>query len=219
MTYVNLRDITEEATAEARRLISIQNRKSQPFRNRFDHTIRVLNWAHRIHKVEGGDFEIITLAILFHDTGWSDTVDHALVGAELAEKYLLGKIVNPIQVDQITSAVRTHNKRQGPQEGLPIENLIVMDADFLDEVGVTTLVWDAMATATEDNPSYSRAIERNQEFFERATGKTNYLMTETGIKLYNDRIAMWEKCLNHFRYELGLSGVIRTCPPATSANR
>jgi uncharacterized protein len=205
MGHINLVDITEDATAEASRLISDQSRNSQPFRNRFDHTMRVLKWAHRIHEVEGGDLGIITLATLFHDTGWSDTVDHALVGAEMAEKYLLDKNVAPVLVDRITSAVRTHNKRQEPRESLPIENLIVMDADWLDEVGITTLVWDAMTTATEDKPSYSRAIEKDLEYFERAKERIIYLKTETGVKFYNERLAIWERCLSHFRYELGLS--------------
>jgi len=89
MGYLNLKDIIEAASAEALSLIETQSRRSQPFRNRFDHTMRVLKWADRIHKVEGGDFEIITLAVLFYNTDWSDTVDHAQVGAELAEKYLL----------------------------------------------------------------------------------------------------------------------------------
>jgi uncharacterized protein len=210
MGYINLRDITEESSAEAQRLISNQGRKSQPFRNRFEHTMRVLKWAHRIHKVEGGDFEIIKFAILFHDTGWSDTVDHALVGADLAEKYLLEKGVDPVLVDRITSAARTHNKRQESQESLPIENLIVMDADLLDEVGVTTLVWDAMATAIENKPSYVRVIEKDLEYYEKAKGKVVYLKTETGMKLYNERIAIWERCLSHFRYELGLSDEFAT---------
>jgi len=210
MGYINLRNIMEEASAEAQRLISNQGRKSQPFRNRFEHTMRVLKWAHRIHKVEGGDFEIITFAILFHDTGWSETVDHALVGAELAENYLLDKGVDPVLVDRITSAARTHNKRQERLESLPIENLIVMDADLLDEVGVTTLVWDAMATAIENEPSYVRVIERDLEYYEKAKGKTIYLNTETGMKLYNERIAIWERCLSHFRYELGLSDEFAT---------
>jgi uncharacterized protein len=205
MDYTKPRDITEKATAEARRLIAEHGRKSQPFRSRFDHTMRVLQWANRIHKAEGGDLEIITLAVLFHDTGWSDTVDHALVGAELAERYLLDKKIDPGLVDRITSAVRTHNKRQGSKEDLPIENLIVMDADLLDEVGVTTLVWDAMAAATEDKPSYNRVIEKDREYFEKAKERANQLKTKTGMKLYNERIAMWEKCLSHFRYELGLS--------------
>ncbi len=210
MNYIDLADITEQASAEVRRLISNQNRRSQPFRDRFDHTVRVLKWAHRIQKVEGGNLEIITLAILFHDSGWSDTVDHALVGAELAEKYLLSKNVEPVIIDKITSAVQTHNKRQEAQGNLPIENLIVMDADILDEIGVTTLVWDAMATATEDEPSYIRVIERDLEFYKRAKEKANYLKTETGMKFYNERIAVWDRCLSHFRYELGLSGEFAT---------
>ena len=205
MGYVNLKDILEAASAEARRLIETQSRRSQPFRNRFDHTMRVLKWAHRIHKVEGGDFEIITLAVLFHDTGWSDRVDHALVGAELAEKYLVDKDVDPILVDRVTSAVRTHNKRLEPQKNLPIENLIVMDADLLDELGVTTLVWDAMATATEDNPGYVRVLEKDLEYYERAKGKTIQLKTKAGMKFYNERMAIWDKCLSHLQYELGLS--------------
>lgn len=205
MGYINLSDITEETYAEVRQLIANQSRRSQPFRNRFEHTMRVLKWADRIHRVEGGDFEIITFAILFHDTGWSETVDHALVGAELAQTYLLGKGVDPALVHRITSAVRTHNKRKELQENLPIENMIVMDADLLDEVGVTTLVWDSMATASEDKPSYRRALEKDLEYYERARAKTSQLKTETGKKFYNERIAIWEKCISHFRYELGLS--------------
>ena len=205
MGYINLNDIIEATSAEARRLIENQSRRSQPFRNRFEHTIRVLNWADRIHKIEGGNFEIITLAVLFHDTGWSDTIDHAQVRAELAQKYLLEKGVDPVLVDRITSAVRTHNKRLEPQENLPIENLIVMDADLLDELGVTTLVWDAMATAIEDDPGYVRAFEKDLEYYERAKGKTAQLKTEAGLKFYNERMAMWNKCLSHLQYELGLS--------------
>jgi uncharacterized protein len=205
MGYTNLKDIIEAASAEARRLIEVQNRKSQPFRNRFEHTMRVLKWAYRIQKVEGGDLEIITLAVLFHDSGWSDTIEHALVGAELAEKYLLEKNVDPVLIDRVTSAVRTHNKRLESHEGLPIENLIVMDADLLDELGITTLVWDAMAAATEENPSYVRVLEKDLEFYERAKGKTVQLKTEAGLKFYNERMVIWDRCLSHLQYELGLN--------------
>jgi len=205
MGYINLKDIIEAASTEAKRLIEDQSRRSQPFRNRFDHTKRVLKWAHRIHKVEGGDLEIITLAVLFHDTGWSDTVDHALVGAELAENYLIEKGANPLLVDRVVSAVQTHNKRIEPQENLPIENLIVMDADLLDELGVTTLIWDAMATAMEDNPGYVRALEKDLGYYEKAKGKTVQLKTEAGMKFYNERMDIWNRCLSHLQYELGLS--------------
>lgn len=205
MSHTRLEDIREETLTEVQRLIGAQGRWSQPFRNRFDHTLRVQNWARRLHTVEGGDLEIVTFAVLFHDTGWSETVDHALVGAELAEGYLLDKGVDPLLVDRIVSAVRTHNKRQVYQEGLPIENLIVMDADLLDEIGVTTLVWDALSTAMEEDPGYVRVLEKDLKFHQKARERSIYLKTGTGRKLYAERLAVWEMCLSHLRYELGLS--------------
>ena len=208
MGFIDLKDIIEAASTEARRLIEVQNRKSQPFRNRFEHTLRVLKWAHRIQKIEGGNLEIITLAVLFHDSGWSDTIDHALVGAELAKKYLLEREIDPVLVDRVVSAVQMHNKRIEPHEDLPLENLILMDADLLDELGVTTLIWDAMATAMEDNPSYMRALEKDLEYYERAKGKMVQLKTESGMKFYSERMAMWGRCLSHLQYELGLSDEI-----------
>jgi uncharacterized protein len=205
MQWENFDTLKEQALKQARFLIENQSRVSQPFRNRFDHTLRVLKWADRIHAIEGGEIEIISLAVIFHDTGWSDTVNHALIGAELAEKYLLGKAVDPGLVDRIASAARTHNQRNAPQDSLPIENLIVMDSDFLDEVGVTTLVWDAMAAAGENDPGYGRVIEKDLKYHQRARENTVYLKTETGKQLYNQRLAAWEMCLGHLRYELGLS--------------
>ncbi len=205
MEWENIDRLKEQALEQAKLLIENQSRYSQPFRNRLTHTMRVLKWADRIHAVEGGDMEIIALAVIFHDTGWGEEIDHALLGAGLAEKYLLGKGVPPSIVSRISSAVQTHKKRDLPVEGLPIENRIVMDADLLDELGVTTLVWDAMAVAKEDQPSYMRALEKDLQYFEKARNKTHLLKTETGLKLYHDHIAVWESCLNHFRYELGLN--------------
>ena len=197
-------EVIQDAYQEVQRLIQASNRRSYPFRNRFNHTLRVLHWAQRIHPKEGGDWGIITLAVLFHDTGWDDDADHALLSAALAEAYLSERGFDPMLINRVSSAVSTHNKRDIPREKLPIENLIVMDADILDEVGVTTLVWDAMATANEDDPGYIKALDRNQKFFNGAVERAVSLKTETGRKLYMDRVNMWRKCLAHFRYELGL---------------
>ncbi len=162
-------------------------------------------WAQQIQEVEGGNLEIITLAVIFHDAGWDDQRDHALVGAELVRKFLLDQGIEEKSVGRVESAVATHNKRLSARSNLPLENLIVMDADLLDELGVTTLVWDAMSTALEDNPSFRKALERNQQFFAKAKDKTPLLQTKTGRELYSERIEVWSQCLEQFRYELGES--------------
>jgi len=42
------------------------------FRDRFEHTLRVLNWAERLVSAEGGDLEVVQYAALLHDIGWDD---------------------------------------------------------------------------------------------------------------------------------------------------
>ena len=202
MTNRKFSKTIEQAFVAAEALIEEQSRYSYPFRNRFRHTNRVLKWAKRIQEIEGGDIDIITLAVIFHDTGWDKERDHALIGAELARKFLLSQGIEEKVVSKVESAIATHNKRQSLQSDLPLENLIVMDADILDELGVTTLVWDAMATALGENPSFKKALEKSQQFFANAKGKTNLLQTKTGLKFYNERMDVWEQCLEQFRYEL-----------------
>ena len=206
----NFSNIIALAWEEAKALIENQSRYSHPFRNRFEHTGRVLNWAKRIQAIEGGDLEIITLTVIFHDTGWDGQNDHALIGAEYARQFLLDQGVKAEVLNRVVSAIETHNKRQQPKPNLPHENLIVMDADRLDELGVTTLVWDAMATALEDDPSFKKALSKSQHFYEIAKDEINLMQTETGRKFYGERIKIWEQCLAQFRYELGETNLIST---------
>ncbi|OGN76204.1 MAG: hypothetical protein A2X25_08220 [Chloroflexi bacterium GWB2_49_20] len=186
-------------------LIRKQDRRSQLYRDRYEHTLRVLNWAERIQKVDGGEIAVVSLAVMFHDAGWSDTTNHAVVSADLAEKFLNGMHVEPQVVDRIVSAVKTHNLRGIPKEDLSLENRIVMDADLLDELGVTALVWDALATAGDANPGYVKVFEKDKKYYSSAAKKISQLKTETGMKLYQERLKIWGLLLENLAYELGLS--------------
>jgi HD superfamily phosphodiesterase len=184
--------------------IQAQNRFSPEFRNRVQHTLRVLNWANRIQPNEGGDFAVIRLAVLFHDTGWSETINHAVVSASLAEDFLLENGVEITLVQRIVSAVKTHNLREIPAQDLPLENRIVMDADLLDEVGVTALVWDAMAAAGESEPGYLKVLAKDIAFYLNARKRKIELKTVTGLVLYQERLDLWFKLLEHLAFELGV---------------
>jgi uncharacterized protein len=205
MTRPDLHILFELCKPVVQALIRDQDRMSQPYRDRYEHTLRVLTWAERIQKVEGGDMDVISLAVLFHDSGWSETINHSLASADLAEKFLAEKQVAPRLVDRIVSAVMTHNMREIPKEELPLENRIVMDADLLDELGVTTLVWDALAAAGEADPGYVKIFEKDQKYYSCAAKKGSQLKTETGMKLYQERLKIWGLLLENLAYELGLS--------------
>ena len=203
MLSKNSEQLLQEAREKARELIASQNRPNRPFRDRFKHTLRVLNWAERLQAAEGGDLLSIRLAVLFHDTGWDPPRPHAEVGAELTESYFKDKSLPEEQLNKIILAVNNHNLRHLPAETLSIEEKIVMDADLLDEVGVTSLIFDAMSTALEDEASYEKVLERGQGFIPRIEENLNNLKTAAARSLYAQRLGVLNFCYLELEYELG----------------
>ncbi len=110
----------------------------------FDHTMRVLNNARRLAKVEGGHRLVIECAALLHDIGRKiELADngrtcHAAVGAAQAPAILRqAGLRNPMLIERIVECVASHRFRGSPQASPPttIEAKIIFDADKLDSMG------------------------------------------------------------------------------------
>lgn len=184
--------------------IARNGRSSQPFRDRFQHTLRVYAWAERLQALEGGDLQTVQIAALFHDAGWDEEIPHQQVSAALARDYLTKHGYTDADIEKVVLAMANHNQRTS-QEPLPIECCIVMDADFLDEVGALTAVWDCMSTALESDPSYLKAFERMSRYLEKNKSKEHLLRTEGGRRFYRERLAFLEHFIKNLAFELGLT--------------
>ncbi|HHT69795.1 MAG TPA: HD domain-containing protein [Firmicutes bacterium] len=196
--------------------IANNGRKSQPFRDRFQHTMRVYAWAQRLQALEGGDLKTVQIAALFHDAGWDDVIPHQEVSATLARDYLTANGHTDVDIEKVVQAVANHNQRTS-KAPLPIECYIVMDADFLDEIGAITVLWDSMSTALESDPSYLKAYERLCHYFEENKSRECYLRTESGKRLYRERLAFLEHHIRNLEFELGLADNV-PLPPMKEAN-
>ena len=192
-----------EAVKEfVRQKIAENGRPSEPFRDRFEHTLRVLRWAERLHEMEGGDLEVLRLAALFHDVGWDISRPHEEVGAEIARAYLTEHGLHGEKLDAILEAVAHHNHRDRPGP-FRKETLIMQDADFLDEVGVLTLVWDALSTAFRPDPSYRAVYERAKGSLAELQSRADWLRTASGRKIYDEQVQVLAQCLKWLEFELG----------------
>jgi len=108
----------------------------------FSHVMRVYNLCLRIAKAEKNvNLNILKNAALLHDIARihedednSGKVDHAVLGAEMAEKILDGLDYSEKTIIQIKHCVITH-RFKGENEPKTIEAKILFDADKLDVLG------------------------------------------------------------------------------------
>lgn len=112
---------------------------------RFLHGMRTAHLADELARREGLRDHIRTdalfLAGLFHDVGKctaSSESDHAEAGADRVRFLLRGKL-EPEGIDVVQRAIRWHNKREHYPDDLPVEGLLLQDADLLDHFGATEI--------------------------------------------------------------------------------
>lgn len=186
----------------ARRQIKFSTRTEwYPFRDRFSHTLRVLNWAERIHKEESGDWEIIKIAGIFHDVGWHETIGHNMVSESIAKEYLTENNYNPDKLELVLEAIRNHNQREADSQ-VSLESLIIMDADILDEVGAISIIWDSMASSMNNAESYEEVYERIKHYYEKLCNNARLLKTKTGMKFYEKRLKFIAGFIEELEFEL-----------------
>ena len=172
-----------------------------PFRSRYEHTMRVYRWAIKLQAKLGGDIDIIALAALLHDIGWDSERPHEEVGAELAVDFLDELGVEPEIIKRVGEIIMIHEDKDTEAE-LSLECKIVMDADLLDEVGAVSVIWDSMATACEDEPSYKKAYYRIKNYYRINKPKIRRCKTDAARAEYTKRMQLLESYINQLEKEL-----------------
>ena len=195
------RELIDRAWTEVGRLFTDHPRPTQPFRNRFQHTLRVLRWAQRICDLQGeGDPDVITLAVLFHDVGWEEGATHEEVSGAIARRWLSEQGAGTALVKAVVDAAANHNQRH--LSPVSIEEQIVMDADLLDETGALGFAFDAMSVATSLDPGYPQLLERSRQHYQRVAQDLQRIRTAAGRQLLEARLAVYRSCLEELGHEL-----------------
>ncbi len=172
-----------------------------PFRNRFEHTMRVYRWAIRLQAKLGGNLDVIVLAALLHDVGWDAERPHNEVSAEIAVEYLDSIGISQETITKVGEIILLHTDKDTERK-LSLECSIVMDADLLDEVGAVGIMWDCMAAAMEDEASYKKAYYRIKDFYRRNKPKVRRCKTDAGRAEYMKRMSLIENYLSQLEKEL-----------------
>lgn len=102
------------------------------------HAERVRHLARKLHQTEGGDWQIIELAVLLHDVGDRKVLGQDDDDPSIARDFLTAQQVPPATIDAVMHIIEhmSYSKSlDGDTIEKPIEFQIVQDADRIDALG------------------------------------------------------------------------------------
>ena len=182
-------------------------RKQKIRYNRFDHTMRVFKWMLLLYDAcpekEHIDFDSLAVATLFHDIGYcEDCEDHAKPGAELCRKYLEDRHCSLEKTDFICDLVACHSDKDILLQDIPMELVLLMEADLLDDTGAQSLVMDAWFEIVGEEQATFESILEHMEAFSIKQMQDNPMRTEKGKQLWEEKRRLTEVFVEAYREDL-----------------
>ncbi|MCI8668651.1 MAG: HD domain-containing protein [Lachnospiraceae bacterium] len=107
---------------------------NQRFRERYEHIIRVVQWAELLAEGMKLDYNVLITAAIFHDVGYGagDNEYHARRSAEIFKQFTLTKQWDTVFVEKVYDIILHHSDKDLLGTDIPMELVILMEADLLD---------------------------------------------------------------------------------------
>jgi uncharacterized protein len=166
-------------------------------------------WAQRLMKQEFArpiDQEALLTAAVFHDVGYALPpygTAHAQNSALVFEEYAAVHGFEPEQLKFISYLIANHsNKGMLKSCDTPLELVLLMEADLLDETGALSLVWDSLSIGGKEDPSYEKVYERMLKT--RQEHENCPLVTDMGRKIWEEKRALVRSFVEQLENDLGM---------------
>jgi uncharacterized protein len=180
--------------------------------SRFGHTERVFAWARRIAFELSPDVtlnkEVLFTAAIFHDVGYSTPDDnniHAEAGAKICREYLAGKGFDRDFIEQVAYLVKNHTRKEllGASD-TPIELILLLEADLLDDTAALGLVTDAMVVTKKRKPDFYKVYRHMLNYTDKDM-KKNLMITEPGRRFWKEKQKLTEEFIRQLGRDLNLT--------------
>ena len=200
--YENYMEYVEETLKDAGR----DQGRRHPFRSRARHTRRVLKWAKRLCEGRNDvDKEVLFLAVIFHDIGRAndDLTEHQKVSETMFREFAIKNNIDNDMIEQVAACINIHSNKEKLEnpESLSIEQILLMEADLLDEEGALAICWDGMACGYEGKMSYEEALHRTILEYSTKQGK-NPMVTELAKKYWAEKLVYVEEYIERLQFDL-----------------
>jgi uncharacterized protein len=135
---------------------------------------------------------LIRAAAIVHDIGKSEARDnHAVIGGEIINDFIKNKMIRFLSIDEeeeLIFMIRNHsNKTNRDKTNIGLN--ILIDSDFLDEIGMMSIIMSTNWIDKRDPNYYSLYQHRLEEFeIEYCTNGMHHLYANTSKKLLEEKM-------------------------------
>lgn len=173
----------------------------QTFRDRFEHTKRVIKWLDIISEGIEADRNALYLAAVFHDIGYADrdNKNHGKRGAAVFKEFAKREGFDDRLIEKVAYIIEKHSDKKLLGTDIPLELTLLMEADQMDEEGAMRIVWDCLVSGKIGADSFRDAYDRMIRF---KSNMPNSMVTprakeiwEQKSRLYNEFLAQLESDL------------------------
>ena len=173
----------------------------QTFRDRVEHTKRVIKWLDIISEGIEADREALYLAAVSHDIGYADkdNKNHGKRGAAIFKDFARREGFDEKLIEKVAYMIEQHSDKKLLGTDIPLELTMLMEADQMDEEGTMRIVWDCLVAGKIGADSFRTAYDRMIQF---KSNMPNSMVTprakeiwEQKSRLYNEFLAQLESDL------------------------
>ena len=175
------------------------------FRDKLEHTKRVYMWANRLLEYEKADKAVVLMGVIFHDVGYlfADK-EHPRYSAEICREYLEKACYDHEFIDKVVDIVTNHvNKELLDDPNTSMEQIILIEADCLDESGAMSVLRDAISEGLSGVESYNKVYKRLCERSIIKKTKKFRCVTATAKKFWLEKQQLYIGFLSSLKYDLG----------------
>lgn len=175
------------------------------FRNRVEHIGRVWGWTKRIAEgIPSCNLELLYTAAIFHDCGYTaySKEPHALLGAQIFKEYAINHSFSEEFTNAVYEMILAHSdKGLLHKEGTPIEMIILLEADLIDEEGALGIVFDLLAAGHKNPTSYAPVFEEIMMHSAHILSQ-NYMVTPFAKEIWEKKKQLIQSFIQALKYDL-----------------
>ncbi len=186
-----------------------QANKGKIHYERYDHTVRVYKWMIRITNElndDNLDLESLKVATIFHDCGYgyeTEKLPHPHASAIICRDYLERRDYSPEKVGFICDLIEQHSEKSRISDvETPIELVVLMEADMLDDTGAMGLILDTWIEATDEKASFESMRKHIEKYTYRHMKNVN-MVTAPAKRFWHEKRKLVYDFIRQYRRDLG----------------